>query len=164
MMRPLKRLWLGMRVFSRVQRVSYAPVIAVRGRNSKVFDVSSKAYIDFTSSAAVTNLGYCDHETVKVIREQAEELIHFTFIYGYNVPALQLTEELIALSGFKDWRVVLGLSGSDANEGALMFAKGFRGDSRVFVSHAGSFHGCCVGITTVSSVDLSAEASRAIGS
>ncbi|MEM4572490.1 MAG: aminotransferase class III-fold pyridoxal phosphate-dependent enzyme [Zestosphaera sp.] len=152
------------KIFSRVQRVSYAPVIAVRGRNSRVFDVSGRAYIDFTSSAAVMNLGYCDPEIVKVIKEQAEELIHFTFIYGYNVPALQLAEELLALSGFKDWRVVLGLSGSDANEGALMLAKGFRKDSRVLMSHAGSFHGCCVGTTTVSGVDLSVKVSKIVGS
>ena len=152
------------KVFSRVQRVSYAPVIAVRGRNSRVFDVSGKAYIDFTSSAAVTNLGYCDPEIVKVIKEQADELIHFTFIYGYNIPALQLAEELLALVDSKDWRVVLGLSGSDANEGALMLAKGFRRDSSVLVSHAGSFHGCCVGTTTVSGIDLSVRVSEIVGS
>lgn len=151
------------KVFSRVQRVSYAPVVAVRGRNSRVFDVSGRVYIDFTSSAAVTNLGYCDPEIVKVIKEQAEELIHFTFIYGYNIPALQLAEELLSLAGFKDWRVVLGLSGSDANEGALMLAKGFRKNSRVLISYSGSFHGCCVGTTTVSGVDLSVKVSKIIG-
>lgn len=151
------------KIFSRVQRVSYAPLIAVRGRNSKIFDVNGKAYIDFTSSAAVTNLGYCDPEIVKVIKEQAEELIHFTFIYGYNVPALQLAEELLSLTGFKNWRVVFGLSGSDANEGALMLAKGFRRDSRVLLSYEGSFHGCCVGTTTVSGVDLSVKVSEVIG-
>jgi 4-aminobutyrate aminotransferase len=151
------------KVFSRVQRTSYAPVIAVRGRNSRVFDVSGKPYIDFTSSAAVTNLGYCDPEIVKVIKEQAEELIHFTFIYGYNIPALHLAEELLSLTGFKDWRVVLGLSGSDANEGALMLAKGFRRNSNVLVSHLGSFHGCCVGTTTVSGVDLSVKVAEAVG-
>ncbi|MEO3993188.1 MAG: aminotransferase class III-fold pyridoxal phosphate-dependent enzyme [Desulfurococcaceae archaeon TW002] len=152
------------KVFSRVQRVSYAPVIAVRGRNSRVFDVSGRAYIDFTSSAAVMNLGYCDPEIVKVIKEQAEELIHFTFIYGYNIPALQLAEELLSLTGFDDWRVVLGLSGSDANEGALMLAKGFRRNSKILISNAGSFHGCCVGTTTVSGVDLSVRVSKIIGS
>jgi 4-aminobutyrate aminotransferase len=151
------------KVFSRVQRTSYVPVIAVRGRNSRVFDVSGKPYIDFTSSAAVTNLGYCDPEIVKVIKEQAEELIHFTFIYGYNIPALHLAEELLSLTGFKDWRVVLGLSGSDANEGALMLAKGFRRNSNVLVSHLGSFHGCCVGTTTVSGVDLSVKVAEAVG-
>ncbi len=99
-----------------------------------------------------------------MIKEQAEELIHFTFIYGYNIPALQLAEELLSLAGFKDWRVVLGLSGSDANEGALMLAKGFRRNSRVLISNSGSFHGCCVGTTTVSGMDLSVKVSKIIGS
>ncbi|MEM0038583.1 MAG: aminotransferase class III-fold pyridoxal phosphate-dependent enzyme [Zestosphaera sp.] len=151
------------RVFSRVQRTSYAPVIATRARNARVTDLGGREFIDFTSSAAVTNVGYCDPELVKTIKEQAEELVHFTFIYGYNVPALQLAEELLELTGIRDGKVVLGLSGSDANEGALMLAKGFRRHSNSLLSYEGGFHGCCVGTTTASGVDLTVKVTEAIG-
>ncbi len=150
------------RVFSRIQRAPYAPVIAVRGRNSRIIDIEGRTFIDLASSATVVNLGYNDPEVVKTIKEQAEELIHFTFIYGYNIPALQLAEELLEITGFRDGRVALGLSGSDANEGALMLAKGFRKDSKFMMSYEGSFHGSSVGTTSVSGVELSKMTTRII--
>jgi 4-aminobutyrate aminotransferase len=150
-------------VFSKVARVNYVPVVAVEGRNSIIKDVDGKEYIDLSSSAAVMNVGYSNKRVVEAIKRQAEKLTHFTFIYGFNLSALRLAEKLMRISPVDNPKVVLGLSGSDANEGALILSKAYSG-KKYFISYDNSFHGACVGTTSVSGIDLANEIRGKVGS
>jgi len=52
------------------------PVLLVRGRGTRVWDLAGEEYLDFVSGLAVCNLGHCHPRVVKTIQEQAEKLIH----------------------------------------------------------------------------------------
>ena len=150
------------RLFAKVNRVNYVPVIAVEGRNAVIRDLSGREFIDFTSSAAVMNVGYCNERVVKAIEAQVRKLNHFTFIYGFNIEALELAEELTKLVPIDSPKVMLGLSGSDACEAALVLAKAFS-KRKNFISYNGSFHGATVGTTSISGTKLSVEVRKTIG-
>ncbi len=150
------------RVFSRVSRVNYVPVVAVEARNAIVKDVSGREYIDFSSSAAVMSVGYCNERVVKAVEDQIRKLNHFTFLYGFNIEALKLAEKLIEISPVDNPKVSLGLSGNDANEGALILAKAYSG-RKYFISYHNSFHGVGVGATSVSGIGLASEVRKRIG-
>jgi len=150
------------RLFSRANRVNYVPVVAVEGRNAIIRDLSGREFIDFTSSAAVMNVGYCNERVVRAVETQIRRLNHFTFIYGFNVEALELAEKLAELAPIDSPKVMLGLSGSDACEAALVLARAFS-RRKYFISYSGSFHGATVGTTSVSGVGLSTEVKEKIG-
>jgi len=150
------------RLFSRVNRVNYVPVVAVEGRNAIIRDLSGREFIDFTSSAAVMNVGYCNERVVKAIESQVRRLNHFTFIYGFNVEALELAEKLAKLAPIDSPKILLGLSGSDACEAALVLARAFS-KRKYFISYSGSFHGATVGTTSVSGIELSTKVKEKIG-
>jgi len=145
------------RVFSKGIRTNYAPIVAYRTKGSYVWDINGKKYVDLSSSAAVMNVGYCHDRIVKVIKECCERLIHFTFIYGFNLECLELARKLIDIAPLEDkdnLKVYLGLSGSDANEAALVFAKSFS-RKRYIIAFSDSFHGLTLGSNSVSGVELS---------
>ncbi|WP_083757834.1 aminotransferase class III-fold pyridoxal phosphate-dependent enzyme [Desulfurococcus amylolyticus] len=103
--------------FSRSSRTEYVPTVIKEAYNSVVIDVYGRRYIDFSSSASVVNTGYNNPKILDVVEKQLRELIHYTHIYGFNEPALKLARKLISITGVVDGKVILGLSGSDANEG-----------------------------------------------
>jgi len=150
-------------VFSRANRVNYVPVVAVRGRNAVVWDAEGRRYIDFTSSAAVVSVGYCNERVVKAVTEQVASLNHFTYIYGFSEPALELGERLLKISPVRGAKVSLGLSGSDANECALLLAKAFSG-RRYVISYSNGFHGCTLASLSASGVGLAREVRGLVGS
>ncbi len=78
------------RVFPKAARVSYAPIVGVKAKNAKVWDVEGREYIDFLADAAVQNVGHNNERVVNAILDQTKNLIHFTFIYGFPVEPLLL--------------------------------------------------------------------------
>ncbi len=151
------------KVFSKVNRINYVPIVAVEGKNSIIKDLNGKSYIDFSSSAAVMNVGYSNERVVKAIKEEAEKLTHFSFIYGFNLDALKLAEKLIEISPIEKPKVAYGLSGCDAMEGAVILARSYNADRKYFISYFDSFHGVCAGTTSVSGVNLSLKVRERIG-
>jgi len=150
------------RLFSRASRTTYVPVVVVKARNAKVWDDHGKEYIDFSSSAAVANIGYNNERIVNAIKDQVDKLVHYTFIYGFTLEPLYLAEKLAAISPIKDSKIIYGLSGSDANEGALLLARAFSRRSMV-ISYQGSFHGSCYGTTSISGIELCENIRRCTG-
>ena len=44
------------KVFPKAARVTYAPIVGVKAKNARVWDIEGKEYIDFLSDAAVQTL------------------------------------------------------------------------------------------------------------
>ena len=145
------------RVFSRSLRVNYAPIVAKKAKGAYVWDINDRRYIDLSSSAAVMSVGYCNDRVVKVIKDCCERLIHFTFIYGFNMECLELAKKLITIAPMScknELKVYLGLSGSDANEAAIIFAKSHT-KRKYIIAFSDSFHGVTLGSNSVSGIKLS---------
>lgn len=127
-------------VFPKAARVTYAPIVGVRAENAKVWDIEGREYIDFLSNAAVQNVGHNNPRVVNTVKEQADRLIHFTFIYGFSVEPLLLAEKLAEISPIENPKISFGLSGSDAKDGAIKFARAYTG-RRYILSYLRSYYG-----------------------
>jgi acetylornithine/N-succinyldiaminopimelate aminotransferase len=119
------------------------PVVLVKGKGTRVWDVEGKEYLDFVAGLAVCSLGHCHPKVVKAVQEQAEKLIHVSNLY-YIEPQIRLAS-LLCEHSFAD-KVFFCNSGAEANEGAMKlarkFAKGGGGEERYeIITMDRSFHG-----------------------
>jgi len=119
------------------------PVLLVRGKGTRVWDLEGEEYLDFVSGLAVCNLGHCHPKVVKAIQDQAEKLIHISNFY-YIEPQIQLASLLCKLS-FAD-KVFFCNSGAEANEGAMKLARKYakekvEKDRYEIITMERSFHG-----------------------
>jgi acetylornithine/N-succinyldiaminopimelate aminotransferase len=119
------------------------PVLLVRGKGTRVWDLEGEEYLDFVSGLAVCNLGHCHPRVVKAIQDQAEKLIHVSNFY-YIEPQIQLAS-LLCKHSFAD-KVFFCNSGAEANEGAFKLARKFAKekigkDRYEIITMERSFHG-----------------------
>jgi predicted acetylornithine/succinylornithine family transaminase len=131
-----------------VQTYKRGPVVLSHGQGVDVWDVDGKPYLDFMAGIAVNALGHSDAGMVAVIAEQASKLVHTSNMY-YTVPQVQLAERLTSNS-FAD-KVFFTNSGTEANEGAIKFARKFARatsgteDKTQVVCFEHAFHGRTMG-------------------
>jgi acetylornithine/N-succinyldiaminopimelate aminotransferase len=119
------------------------PVVLVKGKGTRVWDVEGKEYLDFVAGLAVCNLGHCHPKVVKAIQDQAEKLIHVSNFY-YIQPQIELAD-LLCRHSFAE-KVFFCNSGAEANEGAIKLARKFGGqktesDRYEILTMEKSFHG-----------------------
>ncbi|KPU63896.1 4-aminobutyrate aminotransferase [Thermococcus sp. EP1] len=145
------------KIFPKASRVNYAPIVGVRANNARVWDIEGREYIDFLSDAAVQNVGHNNERVVKAIKEQVERLIHFTFVYGFTLEPLLLAEKLAEISPVENPKVSLGLSGSDANDGAIKFVRAYT-KRRIILSYLKSYYGCTYGASSITGLDFHVRA------
>ncbi len=119
------------------------PVLLVKGKGTRVWDLEGEEYLDFVSGLAVCNLGHCHPKVVRAIQDQAEKLIHVSNFY-YIEPQIQLAS-LLCKHSFAD-KVFFCNSGAEANEGAMKLARKYAketagGDRYEMITMERSFHG-----------------------
>jgi len=119
------------------------PIVLVRGKGTRVWDVEGREYLDFVAGLAVCNLGHCHPKVVRAIQDQAEKLIHVSNFY-YIEPQIQLAS-LLCQHSFAE-KVFFCNSGAEANEGAIKLARKYakekrEGDRYEIITMARSFHG-----------------------
>ena len=105
-----------------MQTYKRGPMVLSHGQGLSVWDTDGKEYLDFMAGIAVDALGHSDPGVVAAITAQANKLIHTSNLF-YTVPQVQLAEKLTANS-FAD-KVFFTNSGTEANEGAIKFARKF---------------------------------------
>jgi acetylornithine/N-succinyldiaminopimelate aminotransferase len=119
------------------------PILLVKGKGTRVWDMEGKEYLDFVAGLAVCNLGHCHPKVVKAIQDQAERLIHVSNFY-YIEPQIRLAS-LLCENSFAD-KVFFCNSGAEANEGAIKLARKYakekmEGDHYEIITMELSFHG-----------------------
>ena len=115
-----------------------------------VYDREGKAYLDFVSGIAVTNVGHRHPLVIRAIEEQIGKYLH-VMPYGefIQAPQVALAQKLadILPSGLNSSYFVN--SGTEANEAALKLAKRYTGRHKI-VSCRRSYHGSTHGSLSVS--------------
>lgn len=119
------------------------PIVLVKGKGCKVWDIEGKEYLDFIGGIAVCALGHSSAVVTEALKEQAERLVHVSNLF-YTVPQIELAQFLVEHS-FAD-RVFFCNSGAEANEAAIKLARRyanerFGGKRNIIISMEGSFHG-----------------------
>ncbi|KAG0289740.1 acetylornithine aminotransferase [Dissophora globulifera] len=132
-------------------------VVFKHGKGSYLYDVGGREYLDFTAGIAVNALGHSDPQVAQILFDQANTVVHLSNLY-YNLPAGELAEQLIegtrASGAFPASKIFFSNSGTEANEGALKFARkvakvtakpGEEGKKFGVVSFTNAFHGRTMG-------------------
>ena len=119
------------------------PVVLVRGKGCRVWDVEGREYLDFVGGIAVLSLGHSHPRIVAAIKEQAERLLHVSNLY-YTLPQVELARR-ICENSFGE-KVFFCNSGAEANEAAIKLARKYAklhlGPERYeIITMENSFHG-----------------------
>jgi predicted acetylornithine/succinylornithine family transaminase len=122
-----------------------------RGEGVWLYDAEGRQYLDAGAGIAVTALGHSNRVVIEAIQRSAEGLIHTSNLY-HTAPQALLARDLCE-SSFAG-RVFFCNSGTEANEGAIKFARKFArakgfSDKIGIVAFTGSFHGRTMGALAV---------------
>jgi 4-aminobutyrate aminotransferase len=121
------------------------PLVAKRGRGTRMEDVDGNEFLDFSAGIAVTSTGHCHPHVVKAIQEQAADLIHMSGTDFYYEGMGALAQRLSAVAPMKGpHKFYYGNSGAEAVECALKLARYHTGRQHI-ISFLGSFHGRTMG-------------------
>lgn len=123
------------------------PVVVVKGRGAKVWDVHGRVYVDCMGGYGVALVGHCHPRVVEAVKRQVENLM---VCHGslYNDVRAEFLEKLISIAPRGLDMVYLGNSGAEAVEAALKVARKYTG-RRKFVSAIEAYHGKTMGALSV---------------
>ena len=128
---------------SSVQNNYGTPSIAlVKGKGLVVTDADGKQYLDFLGGIATNILGHANSAIIKAVTKQVSTLSHVSNFYVHP-QAVELAEELAAMTSDKSAKVFFCQSGAEANEAALKLSRR-TGKVRI-VAAQGAFHGRTMG-------------------
>jgi acetylornithine/N-succinyldiaminopimelate aminotransferase len=114
------------------------PLIFVKGKGSRLWDIHNKIYLDFFCGWGVGNLGHCHPKVMQAVRDQVSKLIFIPNNY-YNLPQAKLANQIAYLS--YPAKVFFCNSGAEANEAAIKFSRKFGQGRYEIISFENSFHG-----------------------
>lgn len=114
------------------------PLVFVKGKGSKLWDIQGKLYLDFFPGWGVGNLGHCHPKVMQGVRDQISKLIFVSNNYYHPFQA-KLAKELIyqSFSG----KVFFANSGAEANEGAIKLVRKFGKGRYEIITFENAFHG-----------------------
>lgn len=140
--------------FAKSGRIKYYPLVIDHGYGATLVDIEGKEYIDLLSSASSQNVGHAPKQVTDAIKKQVDKFIHYTPAYMYHEPLVKLAKKLCDIApGDFEKRVTFGLSGSDANDGIVKFARGYTGRPYI-ISFTNAYHGSTYGALSMSSISL----------
>jgi 4-aminobutyrate aminotransferase/(S)-3-amino-2-methylpropionate transaminase len=118
-----------------------APIFAHRARNSEIWDVEGKRYIDFYGGIGVLNVGHRHPMVMKRIREMEKRLLHTCAQVICYPEYVQLAEKLAVIApGPTPKKLMFFNSGAEAVENAIKVARAATGRDGVIAFDA-AFHG-----------------------
>ncbi len=127
------------------------PLVAKRGRGTRLEDVDGNEFLDFSAGIAVTSTGHCHPEVVAAVQAQAAELIHMSGTDFYYEGMAELGERLSAIAPMPGpHRIYYGNSGAEAVECAMKLARYHTGRQNI-IAFLGSFHGRTMGALSLTS-------------
>ncbi|AGB40729.1 acetylornithine/succinylornithine aminotransferase [Halobacteroides halobius DSM 5150] len=118
------------------------PVVAKKGQGVYLYDKDGTEYLDFTAGIAVNALGYNHPQVTKAIQKQAENILHASNLYYFEIQS-KLSKLLVENSCAN--KVFFANSGAEANEGAIKLARKYftkqSKDKYKIIATKDSFHG-----------------------
>ncbi|MFH1355291.1 MAG: aspartate aminotransferase family protein [Candidatus Omnitrophota bacterium] len=114
------------------------PLIFIKGKGSKLWDIDHKEYLDFFPGWGVGNLGHCYPKVMQGVRDQISKLIFIPNNF-FHIPQAKLAREIV----FRTYpaKVFFCNSGAEANEGAIKFSRKFGRGRYEIITFENSFHG-----------------------
>ncbi len=157
--KDLKYVWHPDTQMKQYEDSDFKPVLIERGEGIYLYDIDGNKYIDGVSSWWVNTLGHSNEKLNKVLTKQAEKIEHVLLADFTHIPAIELAERLIKLSGEPFSKVFYSDDGSTAVEVALKMAYQYwyqkgKPEKKYFVSMTESYHGDTLGSVSVGGIDI----------
>ncbi|MDR2808109.1 MAG: aspartate aminotransferase family protein [Spirochaetaceae bacterium] len=115
------------------------PPLFVRANMQYLYDDTGKRYLDFFAGVSVMNCGHCNPAIIDRVAAQMKTLQHLTNIY-ITEPVVKLAQRLAAVLPGDLHNSFFCMSGSEANEGAMLLARIATG-KRKFIARKSGLHG-----------------------
>lgn len=128
------------------------PPQIVKGNMQYLYDSKGMEYLDFFSGVSVMNCGHCNRKIIERTIEQISTLQHTTTIY-LTQPIVDLAEKLSEVLPGDLNKSFFCMSGSEANEGAMLAAKLHTGKNE-FIHLKGALHGRTHLTMSVNGIDM----------
>jgi len=124
-------------------------LVTERASGMVVEDLDGNRFLDFAAGISTVSTGHCHPEVVRVVKEQAERMLHICYT-DFHYPAyIELCETLAKLAPMPgDNRVFLSNSGAEAVETSIKLARTRTGRSKI-IAFYGAFHGRTLGTLTL---------------
>ncbi|MFC1624721.1 aspartate aminotransferase family protein [Candidatus Omnitrophota bacterium] len=123
-----------------VNTYTRTPVVIVKGKGLKVWDLDGGEYLDFFPGWAVSGLGHCHPKVVNAVKNYLKKIIHVPNNY-YNMLQGKLAQKIIEHSF--EGKVFFCNSGAEANEAAIKLVRAYGNKSGRYeiITMEDSFHG-----------------------
>lgn len=137
-------------VIAPCQRLHFYNLVVDSVQGELIYDADQREYVDFLSSASSLNLGGRHIAAMDAIQTQLEKCTQFSAVYSYNKPMIEYAEALVkTFPGKGPIKICFGNCGSDANDAAVKFARGFTKRTKI-ITFVNSYHGNTYGSSTLS--------------
>ena len=115
------------------------PPVFVKGEMQYLYDDKGKKYLDFFAGVSVMNCGHSNPDILNKVTSQLSSLQHLTNVY-LTSPVVELAKKLSEVLPGDLHNSFFCMSGSEANEGAMLLARIYTG-KRKFIALNNSLHG-----------------------
>lgn len=136
---------------SHVAQTSPAPIglEIIKADGIKMWDVNGKEYIDLISGFSVCNIGHCNPDVIKAVKEQVDQYMHL-IVYGEFIETPQVAYAKLLIDHLPSSlnSVYFTNSGAEATEGAMKLAKRVTGRSKIIACNK-AYHGSTQGALSV---------------
>ncbi|MGZ3557991.1 MAG: 4-aminobutyrate--2-oxoglutarate transaminase [Thermodesulfobacteriota bacterium] len=117
------------------------PIFVEKAEGAIITDVEGKKYIDFAGGIGTNNVGHCDKEVLKSIRDQIEKYIHPCFHVVMYEPYVELAKRLNELApGHFPKKTMFVNSGAEGVENAIKISRHATGRPAI-ITFEDAFHG-----------------------
>lgn len=138
-------------LFSCVANYYEEPLVVDRAKDSLIYDVDGREYLDFFGGILTISVGHCNDRVLAAVEEQTRKVQHTSTLYP-NEPHVRLAEKLAAVTPGALKQSFFTNSGTEANETAVLAAQlytrqhdvialrhGYSGRSHLAMSLAGQY-------------------------
>ncbi len=115
------------------------PPVFIKGEMQYLYDSNGKKYLDFFAGVSVMNCGHSNPAIIDKVVQQLKTLQHVTNVY-LTEPVVELAKRLAEVLPGELHNSFFCMSGSEANEGAMLLARIYTGKKK-FITLKNSLHG-----------------------
>lgn len=119
---------------------SATSIFVEKAKNTELWDVEGRRYIDFAAGIAVCNTGHCHPKIMEAVNHQNAQFAHTAFQVVPYESYIELAERINAIAPIKEAKTIFMTTGAEAVENAIKIARHYTRRSAV-VSFSGAFHG-----------------------
>ena len=120
------------------------PLVVAEAHGATLVDPDGNEFVDLAASFAAANVGHSQPDVVAAIRDQAGRMSHVSSAFA-SEPRVAFEEALLEIAPPGLDRVLLGLSGADANDTAVRLARSYTGRREV-IAFSGGYFGRASGV------------------